>query len=112
MTENTKVHVSAKRCRGILCGHLTRIEQDIAKLEIKEELILQDQRKVERLLEQIKDNDTDFEQRHSEVLNFISEEEQDALKQEEAIFDEHVNRVAKLTERIKQLKIPRKQLQP
>ena len=62
MTENTPV--SARRRRGILCGRLTRIERDIANLEGKEELTLQDRRKVERLLEQLKDNDSNFEQRH------------------------------------------------
>ena len=40
---------------------LTRIERDTAKLEAKEELAQQDQRKDERLMEQIKNNDTEFE---------------------------------------------------
>ena len=38
-------------------GRVTCIERDIAKLEAKEELAQQDQRKAERLIEQIKDND-------------------------------------------------------
>ena len=106
LTENTIV--SARRCRGILRGRLTRIEQDIANLEDKEELALQDRHKVERLLEQINDNDTNFEQRSLEVLNFIEEEDQDTLSQDEAVFDEHVNRVAELVERMEQLDIPEK----
>ena len=80
-------------------GRLTRIERDIAKLEVKEELAQQDQRKAERLKEQIKDNDPEFEQRHLEVLNFIKEHDQDTVDQEEAVFDEHVNRVAELIKR-------------
>ena len=39
---------NARRRRGILHGHLTRIERDIAKLELKEELTQQDHCKAER----------------------------------------------------------------
>ena len=75
--------VSARRRRGMLRGRLTRIERDIATLEGKEDLTHQDRRKVERLLEQLKDNDSNFEQRHLEVLSFIQEEDQETLTQEE-----------------------------
>ena len=40
----------------MLRGRLTCIEHEIADLEKKEELIDQDQRKVERLIEQINGN--------------------------------------------------------
>ena len=52
---------SASRRRGILRRRLTRIERDIANLEEKEGLAHQDQSKVERLMEQIKENDAEFE---------------------------------------------------
>ena len=104
MAENI---VSARRHRGILRGHLTRIEEDIASLERKEELSQQNQHKVDCLLEQAKDNDGTFETHHLEVLDLIEEEDQDTLKQEEAVFDEHVNKVAELVERLGQLEIPR-----
>ena len=97
---------SVRRRRGIIRGRLTRIERDIADLEHKEELADQDQRKVERLLEQIKDNDASFETRHLEVLDLIKEDDEDTLKQEEEVFDEHVNRVAELTGRLERLNIP------
>ena len=99
---------SARRRRGILRGRLTRIERDIAKLEAKEELAQQDQRKAERLMEQLKDNDTEFEQRHLEVLNFVKEDDQDTVDQEEALFDEHVNRVAEFIERLEAFEFPDK----
>ena len=56
--------VAARRCHGMLRGRLTRIEREIADVEKKEELIDQDQCKIERLIKQIQDNDADFEQRH------------------------------------------------
>ena len=88
-------------------GCLTRIERDIARLESKEELVHQYQRKVERLLEQLKENslDANFETRHLEVLDLIELEDEDTLKQEEEVFDDHVNRVVELTERLEQLNI-------
>ena len=107
MAENTVR--SARRRRGILRRRLTRIERDITTLEGTEELTLDDRRMVEHLLEQFKDNDSTFEQRHIEILNFIEEEDQEALNQEEAVFDEHVDRVAELTRRIKRLHIPEKE---
>ena len=48
---------SARRRRGALRGRLTRIEKDIAKLEGKTMLGPSDQRKVKRLLEQVKEDD-------------------------------------------------------
>ena len=61
-------------------------------------------------MEQLKDNDSNFEQRHLEVLSFIQEEDQETLTQEEAVFDEHVNRVSELVERVEQLDIPEKEV--
>ena len=38
-----------------------------------------------------------------EVLDFIEEEDQTALKSEENVFDEHVNRVSDIIERLEKL---------
>ena len=67
---------------------LTRTEREIVNLK-KAELIDQDQPKFARLIEQTKDNDADFERRHLDVLNFVSEEGEDTPKREEAVSDEH-----------------------
>ena len=61
-------------------------------------------------MEQLKEDDSSFEQRHLEVLNFIDADDQDTLTLEEAVFDEHVNRVEELVERIAQLDIPDKEV--
>ena len=44
--------------------------------------------------EQVKEIDIEFEARHVQVLDFIKEDDKDALDSEEAQFDVHVNRVA------------------
>ena len=43
-----------------------------------------------------------------EVLNFVKEDDQDTVDQEEAVFDEHVNRVAELIERLEEFEFPNK----
>ena len=94
---------TARRRRGAVRARLTRVEKDIAKLEGKTELVPSDQRKIKRLMEQVKEDDKEFEERHLEVLNFIDEGDQDSLEGEESVSDEHGNRVMELLERLEQL---------
>ena len=91
------------RRRGTVRGRRTRIERDIFALEGKEELTPSDLRKVNRLREQEKNIDWDYEQRHLEVLNLIDSRVQDTLDLEEEVFDKPVNHVADILERLGQL---------
>ena len=75
---------------------LLESKRDIAKLEGKTELVPSDQRKIKRLMEQVKEDDKEFEERHLEVINFIHEGDQDSLDAEESVSDEHGNRVMEL----------------
>ena len=84
-------------------GRLTRIERDISSLEEKETLTPSERRKIKHLKDQVKEHDQEFERRHMEVLDFIEEEDQVALNSEEKVFDEHVNRVADIIERLEKL---------
>ena len=96
---------SARWRQGAVRGRLTRIEKDIAKMEGKETLGPSDKRKIKRLLEQVKDDDKEFEERHLDVLNHISEEDQDALDAEEEVYDAHGSRVMEIIERLEQLEV-------
>ena len=91
---------TARRRRGAVRARLNRVERDIAKLEGKSELAASDQRKIKRLLEQVKADDKEFEQRHLEVLDLIDDEDQESLDVEESVCDEHGNRVMDLLERL------------
>ena len=95
---------NAKRRRGTVRPYLTRMENDTGKLEEKDGLIPSDERKIKRLKELAKDHDSQFEQRHEEVLNFIKAEDKAALDSEEAVLDEHVDRVTEIIERLKNLR--------
>ena len=94
---------TVRRRRGTVRGRLTRIERDISSLEEKETLTPSERRKIMRLNDQVKEHDQEFEKRHMEVLDFIEEEDQVALNSEEKVFDEHVNRVADIIERLEKL---------
>ena len=56
------------------------------------------------MIKQIKENDSEFEQKHLEVLNFVTEQDEDTLQQEETVFDEHVNQVTELIKRLEHIK--------
>ena len=72
-------------------------------MEEKEELTPSDGKKIRRLKELAKDHDRSFKKHHVEVLNFIAAEDSAALETEEAIFDEHVDRVTEFFQRLEQL---------
>ena len=94
---------STKRRRGTVHGRLIRIELDIAAVEGKEELTPSDLWKANRLREQVKEIDRDYETHHMEVFNLIEAEDQDTLDLEKEVFDKHVNCVADILERLGQL---------
>ena len=76
----------ARRRRGAVRGRLTRIEKDLAKVEGKVTLGPlgpSDKRKIKRLLEQVKEDDKEFEERHLDVLNYIDEEDLNTIDAEE-----------------------------
>ena len=76
---------SAKKRRGRVRAHLTRMEKDSGKLEEKEELTPLNGKKIRRLKELAKEHDREFEERHVEVLNFIEAEDTAALESEKAV---------------------------
>ena len=84
---------SAKRRPGTVLAHLTRMEKDIGKLEEKEELTPSRGKKMRRLKELAKEHDRELEEHHVKVLNFIEAEDTTGLESEEAVFNEHVDRV-------------------
>ena len=96
----------ARRRRGTVRARLTRTEKDVGKLEekvVREGSTPADLRKIKRLKELAKEHDRDYEERHVEVLNYIEAEDTAALDAEEKIFDEHVNRVSEIIERLGEL---------
>ena len=86
-------------------GRLTRVERDINKLDSKSLLGPSDQRTIKRLLEQLKEDDRKFEEHHLDVLNFLKEEDKDAIDAEEKVYDEYGIRVMEILEKLEQLEV-------
>ena len=63
-----------------------------------------DKRKIKRLLDQVKDDDRVFKERHLEVLNYIEEEDQDS-DSEEKVYDAHGSRVMEVIDISEQLQV-------
>ena len=59
--------------------------------------------KIRCLKKLAKEYDCEFEERHAEVVNFIAAKDTAALETEEAVFNQHVDRVTEFIERIQQL---------
>ena len=97
---------NVRRRRGTVRGRLTPIERDISSLEEKETLTPSERRKIKRLKDQVKEHDQEFERRHMDVLDFIEEEDQVTLNSEGEVFDEQVNRVSDIMERLEKLEEP------
>ena len=94
---------TARRCRDTVSGHLTRVEKDITGLEGKATLGPSDQRRIKHHLDQVKEDDKEFEKRHLEVLNFVREEDCESLEAEEKAYDAHNNRVMEVRKRLEEL---------
>ena len=94
---------TARRHRGAVLNGLTSIEKDVAKLEGKRMLRPSDQRRIKRLLEQVKEDDREFKECLLDVLNFIEEEDCGTLEAEERAYDSHGSRVTELRERLEEL---------
>ena len=77
--------------------------KDIGKLEEKEELTPSDGKKIRRIKELAEQFDCEFEGHHVEVVDFIVAEDTAALESEEAVFDEHVDRVTEFIECLEQV---------
>ena len=84
-------------------ARLTWMEKDVGKLEEKEGLTPSDERKIKPLKQLAKEHECKFEQHQVEVLNFIKAENKVTLESEEAIFNEHVDQVSDMIERLEKL---------
>ena len=69
-------------------------------MEEKETLTPSDQRKIKRLKDQVKEHTRSSRNAILRSLDFIEEEDQAALDSEEKVFDEHVNRVSDIIEKL------------
>ena len=92
------------RCRGSVRASITRMEENIAKLEAKRELSHTDRLPIPQLLKNLQKWDAEFKQHHYVILDLIDEEDE-ALEQEYAIFNDYDDKVTSFMIRLQQVEL-------
>ena len=91
---------TAHRRRGALVGSITRLDKRVKDLETLVEatdLSVKDRLTLQQLEQKLETFDTNFKTYHFEALELIEEKDQD---DEQAMLDEHEDRIADITTRI------------
>ena len=93
----------AKRQRGAAHSSITRMEDNIARLESKGELSSADRLMIRQLLKNMEKWDAKFKHHHYVIRDLIEEDEV-ALEQEYAIFNDYEDKVTTFSIRLQDLK--------
>ena len=96
--------VTNRRHRGVTHASITKLADRISELEMKVTLFPPDKFKAQQFQKKLESLDTDFKDYHFNVVNLIEEEE--GLEREQAVLDEHDDRVTDLSYCLQQLLIP------
>ena len=78
----------AKRQRGTACASITRLKENVGKLEERAELSRTDHLMISRLIKKLKNWDSELRKKHDVVLDLV-EDDSEVLKQEQRIYDKH-----------------------
>ena len=92
----------AKRRRGAARESVSRLKESVDKLEVKAELSKTDRLLVSRLVKKLENWDAEFRKQHDVVLD-LTEEDTTAIEREQAVFDEHDEKVTQLSLRLQVL---------
>ena len=100
-----------KRRRGAARASVTRLKENVDKLEAKSELTRTDRLMVSCLVKKLDDWDSEFRKQHDVVLD-LTEDESDAIEREQSIFDEHDETVTQLSLRLQVLGLEEEEAEP
>ena len=103
MSGNTGKLSQARSFRGTVRGMITCLEAPISKLEDKPEITASDYVRIQAHTERIISLDTDFKTHHFHVIELVDEDDEDTLKQEQAILDDHEDRMNEIMDHLTQL---------
>ena len=82
---------------------ITRLDMQISKLEDKPEITASDSVRIQAHTERIISLDTDFKKHHFHVIGLVDESDGDTLAQEQAILDDHEDKINDIMTRLAQL---------
>ena len=90
----------ARKFRGIMRGMITHLETQISKMEIKSEITHSDSVIIQGQTEKLKSLDSDFKRHHYTMIELVDEEDLETLDQEQAVLDDHDNKIANMMDRL------------
>ena len=93
----------ARKFRGTVRGVITLLEMQITKLEDKPEITSSGCVRIQAHTERIISLDTDFKKYHFHLIGLVDEFDEDALTQEQAMVDDHDDRINDIMNRLTQL---------
>ena len=82
---------------------ITRLEAQISKLEHKPEIMYSDSVRIQAHTERFISLDSNFKKHHFHITELVDEEDEETLKQEQAILDDHDDRMNEIMDRVTQL---------
>ena len=89
-----------RRRKGLVCATVTRLEDRVTTLEAKETLKNTDHVTIQQMLKRLETLDGKFKTHHFAVVDLVKEQ---TLDEEQAVLDDHNNKVLLLTERLQLL---------
>ncbi len=98
--ENAAALATNRKRRGVVRASLTRLDGRLADLEGKRERSEADRLVAQQLAQKVSSLDADFKTHHYAIIDLVPE---DALATEQAILDEHDDRITSLTVRLGQI---------
>ena len=93
MSDNARKLSSARKSRGTVCGMITCLEAQISKLEAKPEITYSDPLRIQTHTERFIFQDYDFKTHHFHIIKVVDEENVETLKREQAISNDHEDRM-------------------
>ena len=82
---------------------ITRLEVQVFKLEEKPEIMSSDSVRIQAYTEKFFSLDSDFKTHHFHVIELVNEDDEETLKWEQAVMDNHEERMNEIMDRLTQL---------
>ena len=103
MSDNARKLASARKFSRTVHGMITRFKAQISKLEAKPEITYSNPVRIQAHKERFISLDSDFKAHHFLIIELVDEEDEETPKREQAILDDHENRMNETMDHLTQL---------
>ena len=103
MSDNAGKLSQASKFRRSVHGMITLLELQISKVENKPEITYSDSVRIQAHTERFISQDSDFKKDHFHIIELVNEEVKETLEWEQALFDDHEDRINDIMDCLTQL---------